>query len=375
MITNLKIKNFKCFREEKFSFKNITVLAGTNGSGKSSVIQSILLYRRALEVMSLNKDEVEVNGFYLLNLGEADKVINKNSIVDDESGKRYIEFNLKFIEGLQDNLILTSREQSPLSLEIESGHGAIIQSKFLEDYYFSYLNAERIGPRKKTSMRDTRLLDTGFQGEYTTYVIEQCDNRKIKIHEQMILQESNSEKFSHQVEGWLRRIISDVSFKITSMLNTGEVMISYDDDILPPSTGFGISYTLPIIVNGLLASSEPKSIMLVENPEAHLHPKGQSRIGRFLALLAISGVQVILETHSEHVLNGIRLELAANNSTDKGIVYFISREQSENKLDKQTKVEQIIIKPNGELNTWPKDFFDQDKNDLRELLRLKMEKK
>jgi predicted ATPase len=376
MITKLSLQNFKCFREEQFEIRNITVLAGMNGSGKSSIIQSILLYRRALEVLNLKQTEVEINGYYLLNLGEASKVIHQNAKLDENTGKALIKINVKFNSQVEDNIVFSGKEQS-LSLDIESKAkpGTFKQSKFLDDYNFSYLNAERIGPRKISLMRNTRILDTGFQGEYTSFVIDECNRKNLDVHENMLLKDAFNEKFLTQVEGWVSAIISEIKLKIIPIVATGEVLLSVDDDILPPSTGFGISYALPIIVNGLLASSLKNSIMVVENPEAHLHPQGQSKMGRFLALLSLSGVQVILETHSEHVLNGIRLELAANKQSEKGIIYFFSSEKEESSFQKTTKVKQILIKPNGELSSWPKGFFDQDKNDLRELLKLKMEQK
>ena len=77
------------------------------------------------------------------------------------------------------------------------------------------------------------------------------------------------------------------------------------DRMRPTNMGFGVSYALPVITAGLLAPAG--SLLVVENPEAHLHPAGQSRVGRFLAHLAASGVQVVAETHSDHVLNGVRL--------------------------------------------------------------------
>ncbi|MBK9636389.1 MAG: AAA family ATPase [Bacteroidetes bacterium] len=68
------------------------------------------------------------------------------------------------------------------------------------------------------------------------------------------------------------------------------------------NVGFGLSYALPIIVAAL--SSSENSLILVENPEAHLHPRGQSQLAKLLALAAQSGVQIIIETHSEHIING-----------------------------------------------------------------------
>ena len=69
-------------------------------------------------------------------------------------------------------------------------------------------------------------------------------------------------------------------------------------------TGDGLVQVLPIVVAALSAAED--SLLLIENPEANLHPAGQAHMGEFLAEVAAAGVQVILETHSDHVLNGIR---------------------------------------------------------------------
>lgn len=71
--------------------------------------------------------------------------------------------------------------------------------------------------------------------------------------------------------------------------------------------GFGVSYSLPIIV--ALLSAREGDILVLENPEAHLHPRGQRKIGELVALAAANGVQIFMETHSDHVLNGIRLSV------------------------------------------------------------------
>ncbi|HND20426.1 MAG TPA: AAA family ATPase, partial [Acidobacteriota bacterium] len=114
-----------------------------------------------------------------------------------------------------------------------------------------------------------------------------------------------------QTELWMRELIPDLEIRALTLPGVTAAALRFrkrghlDDWVRPANMGFGVSYTLPIIVAGLLA--RPGHMLVVENPEAHLHPQGQSRIGRFLALLAAKGVQVLIETHSDHVLNGIRL--------------------------------------------------------------------
>src|ERR1039458_3730849 len=71
----------------------------------------------------------------------------------------------------------------------------------------------------------------------------------------------------------------------------------------PSNIGYGLTYAFPLLVAGLCA--DPGQVLIVDSPEAHLHPRGQSRMGQFLAQAAAPGPQVIVETHSDHVLNGI----------------------------------------------------------------------
>ena len=142
-----------------------------------------------------------------------------------------------------------------------------------------------------------------------------------------------------------------------------------DTDFLSPyNFGFGISYVLPIIVTGLIA--ERGSMILVENPEAHLHPKGQSHIGYFLAVMAGSGIQVIVETHSEHVLNGIRIAALKNKVApdDISINFFSLKKEGKNT---RHMVEKINLDERMNLENWPEGFLDQEEEDLRTLRLLR----
>ncbi|WP_218020750.1 AAA family ATPase [Nocardia grenadensis] len=134
---------------------------------------------------------------------------------------------------------------------------------------------------------------------------------------------------------------------------------SYGAEIRPINTGFGVSYALPVIVAGLL--TQPGDMLLLENPEAHPHPAGQSRLGQFLSRVAGSGVQVVIETHSDHVLNGARLAVAEAESLQAGdmVVHYFDRDG----------VAPIQINDKGELDHWPSGFFDQIESDLGRLAR------
>jgi predicted ATPase len=138
-------------------------------------------------------------------------------------------------------------------------------------------------------------------------------------------------------------------------VSDGESHDDEDDDALSPPS-----------MNRRFASP-PGTLILIENPEAHLHPRGQSKMGELIALAASCGIQIILETHSDHVLNGIRkaVKYKKLDAEKVQINYF------ERYLQKGQPITEIItprIYPDGGIDKWPDGFFDQAEKDLMELL-------
>ena len=165
-------------------------------------------------------------------------------------------------------------------------------------------------------------------------------------------------------------IIPGIEINIDAFLKTNTARVSLrkkgsDTEFLHPNNiGFGITYVLPIIVSGLIA--QKGCMMIVENPEAHLHPSGQSRIGQFLGRIAGSGIQVVVETHSEHVINGVRLATLKKSISPKkvSILYF-----SQDTRAGTPKVEPINVTIDNDLTKWPAGFFDQEQRDLAEIIK------
>jgi len=126
----------------------------------------------------------------------------------------------------------------------------------------------------------------------------------------------------------------------------------------PIHAGFGLTQVFPIIVAAL---SLPKEhILLIENPEVHLHPAGQALMGQFLAEVAHAGVQVIVETHSDHVLNGIRRSVKAKNLSPDQVALHFFRNRSEG----ASQVVSPQLDRSGNLDNWPEGFFDQFDKDM-----------
>jgi len=373
MLNKLILNNFKCFQNNHISFNSLTIFVGGNGVGKSSIVQSLLLSKQSLDTIFSTKNstlldeiEVELNGPYSLNMGYTKNILSSNA------DSNTISFSL----------INRINQEAKLSFKFDETYGEHLLKGHLEPVEdktniplkgkLNYLSAERLGPRTGLPLTPTSDWHVGFQGEYTPHILFRADNNNKGINPSLRIKEVPN-KFSRQVEAWLQSIIPDLelNFKVfedVSMASLKYKNNSLDTDfITAPNTGFGISYTLPIIVAGLILSNEENATLIVENPEAHLHPYGQSRIGRFLANLTLCGMQVIVETHSEHVINGARIEMAKRKKSTDMKVNFLS-------LDKgDTRVTEIKTNEFGELSDWPLGFFDQEQQDLKELFQLKRE--
>lgn len=358
-LKRVHINNFKCHKNLELDLAPLTILAGGNASGKSSFIQSILMWRKSLD--DIKSDVLSTDNIYGLNCGLPSSMISsgftENKIsISVESGFKKLSISL---------LPQDAGEES-LSFTVEREWGA----QHFEFPRLFYLNAERNGPRIFSKLHESLGFYVGGNGENTGYVIHKMDRvdkirKEYEINEEM--RKAKVKRFSANCEYWLQHIIPEIEFQhhVDYKLNLATIEYRNKGELyLPTATGFGISYVLPIIVQGLVSTTQAErdSVLIVENPEAHLHPYSQSNVGKFLALVASYGAQVIIETHSEHIINGCRLQLAYMQDTDKMKIVF---------FDQDAKTTYINVEGNGELEHWPEGFFDQTKKDLRELLELR----
>ena len=138
------------------------------------------------------------------------------------------------------------------------------------------------------------------------------------------------------------------------------IRTSEDTDFHRPiNVGFGLTQVLPIIVAALSANKH--DLLLIENPEVHLHPAGQALMGQFLATVAHAGVQVIIETHSDHVLNGIRRAVKSSIVSPEQVVLHFFRPRSS---DDKSQVVTPQLDKTGNIDVWPEGFFDQFDKDM-----------
>jgi predicted ATPase len=373
---HIKIENFKCFHEAAIPLSKLTVFAGANGNGKSTAIQSLLFLRKTIEHCAKwengrfdysepNGLNVELNGSYCLDLGNSDYVIPVDSNIRDAVTLGLLdernEFTVTYSTNTGQELWLTP-----------TGIAGSYRDNPLCYQEFYYLNAERIGPRMSQHIKFYDYPNVGFKGEYTAQIISNL-NWNFKVEDARINSENLlGSRFEHYINAWLEFILPGVAvashFDDKTHTARIEVQSSYSKGyaVAPTNTGFGISYVLPVIVSGLIAKKD--RLLIVENPEAHLHPSAQSKIGQFLAVVANAGVNVIVETHSDHVINGIQIAVARQKIMPENVcINFFQHDNNAN----QPCVTAIGIKEKGELTDWPKGFFDQTQADYLHLIQLR----
>jgi predicted ATPase len=365
VITQIQILGFKRFQDRSFSLAPLTVLAGLNGSGKTSLIHAMLLACEAS--VGGSAKTVRLNGPFGVELGAAGQVRNWES-----SGA--VEFR---IESDSEKLLVFSLgvpSDDSLYLDVKKKPSKLPFAFSGKPRSFCYLSAERLGPRNVlgASPRPNDALEVGVRGENSAHIMAALGNKLMTESNRLhpLRKEDAPALLKYELELWIGEIAKPVEIDAEQYPGSTITALKFRSPggelVSPTNMGFGVSFALPVILAGLIAPKE--SLFIVENPEAHLHPAGQSRIGTFLAWLAGRGVQVLLETHSDHVLNGVRRAIGEYKYLDhqSANVHFF-----EDASDRKEAVHQLAFTPIGGISHWPKGFFDQFQIDASSLGKIR----
>ncbi|MCI5136845.1 MAG: DUF3696 domain-containing protein [Candidatus Electrothrix sp. AR1] len=387
MISKITAENYKCFSMNSFSLSPLTVLTGENAGGKSSLLQILALTQQSWLEQPLDRGLL-VNGAEL-KLGKCIDILNKqldSEIIAFEIETDGIFLRLEFSTGDGESSVAplhsgtkikTAPEWKERELpEFLPGLGNRFNDAALQEipaflelrdkiYDLQYITADRIGPRETHDINYSGVYrNVGLRGERAVWFLNKY--RK-KIVPAVRCHKGEPPVLDKQVEAWMAEIFSGFQFAVTPIPGTDLATLGLATEgnpeiTRPQNTGFGLSYTLPIFVACLAAPEN--GLVLIENPEAHLHPAAQSKFAAFLAKIVSSGVQIILETHSDHIINGVRKavrsEIINNNHA---LIYFFRQVESA----KQAKITCIEIDKKGNLTDWPRGFFDQLDDDFEVL--------
>ena len=368
MLTDLNLFQFKRFKDENIELFPLTLLTGVNGMGKSSIVQSLIVLRQSFDRGELqNHNKLIIEDKELVNLISPDDMLcadaeNKKvsiTLEDDKENKATWE-------------VIAEGKSNTLPFKYINKEGDIYSSALFAET-FQYLNAERIGPRVNYDRLSVNRQHSpiGYRGEFAANRILEAVNNLEEVQLEKVINKNFSSKVYDQLSAWVSEIIYPDTKVAIDGSDTSKIDLKYtfkeqpNKTFNPMNIGFGFSYALPVILAVLTA--KPNTLIIVENPEAHLHPRGQSRMGRLLALAAESGLQVIVETHSDHLLNGIRVAVKQGNlqCNKTQIHYFTNTPVTSADRYKIS----FAIEEDGSLERWPAGFFDEWDNMLTELLK------
>ncbi len=389
MLTQIDLRNFKCFEALKLPLSPLTLLSGTNASGKSSILQAFVLMHQTMREHEWSS-RLMLNGS-ALRLGTVADVTDQLhgrigqrhghrawgiSLADGDDSRYEWQFigatedmsmALDFVRGDSDHGEWEKDGQHRfrylLPHELYSSPAVASLSDRLRD--LAYLTAERLGPREFYSLEDPQLTPVvGSRGEHAISILHTSRDELVLNR---LVKDGTPPTLIRQTEAHMRVLFPHCEISVEEIPGANAVKLGLRtsrsvDSHRPLHTGFGLTQVLPIVVAAL--SRKEDGLLLVENPEIHLHPAGQAAMGEFLTWVATAGVQVILETHSDHVLNGVRRAVRDEIVPPEDVALYFIRSRYESERNDTPQIERPMLDVNGNIDNWPEGFFDQFERDI-----------
>ena len=433
MLTRLRLENFKAWDDTgDVELKPITGFLGTNSSGKSSLIQSLLLLKQTAESSDRGEAFNFVDSRAYADMGDFASVAHGHQVDravsialdwndertlhvrdDTEDGgpvaessrlgfqvasrmetagarsrvtvdrmaysvggavfgmrqtayRRYEVFsenaNFEFVSGRERHWAVTSPVKCyGFPDRVRANY---LNAEFLSDLEFAleerlentfHLGPIRAYPQRTYMWAGSQPRDTGRAGEYAIDALLAARERGRTFSRGVRRERANLEEY---VAHWLRRIGLVHEFRVEriaedSPLYRVKVRKSRRAvETLIPDVGFGVSQILPALV--LCFYAPEGSTVILEQPEIHLHPLAQSGLADALIdAYQKRGVQIIVESHSEHLLRRIQRRISEETiSQDHVGMYFCSQDSGG-----ASQIDRLELDEFGNISNWPENFF------------------
>ena len=422
MLRRLQLENFKAWKKADMRLAPLTGLFGTNSSGKTSILQFLLMLKQTVEssdralVLNLNGYYVELGTFRdilldnnlnnkllfnlkyeyidtitgLSELGSFDCEINQQKgrpILNDfhyslnngiklgvelqnDGSYKFISNNSEPSNRFYNAAASFFRFPSLFAFKIDSYDGDVVDDFTQSFTQIHYLGPLREYPKRNYTWGGERRSQIGNRGEYAIECI-------LASREQGDVIEHEDEIYSLEsyLAKWLRDLGLIQDFKIDSITEGGrlfEVRVRQTEKspyVLLTDVGFGVSQILPVLT---LCYYTPKgSILLMEQPEIHLHPRVQAGLADvFIDAIKKRGVQIILESHSEHLLRRLQLRIAQEKfSSDDAALYFCEIKEGYSEL------RDLQLDEFGNIKNWPDNFFGDEMTEVFQMTEAIAERK
>ena len=408
MITNITLENFKCFRQLSISPKQMTLFIGPNGTGKSGVMQALLLLKQSADV----GEWLEIDGT-LVRLSPSDFVnhtvsptfadvglsISGNWAVAMGRASSLVEFRIEFryrSDGRpsRGKLGRTRFRHSGVQFEIDSnkpenqrplqdpnnpevmyrfastrGGFDVFHAFASPDDYRPFAQFLREASQAPTSVMENLRIVPAVRGLVReTYSLGPEIFRNVSSQQGLSQQEeelTSSLGYSRhevaKVSNWMETV-TGVAFRtdVVPPQSVKPISVSQSGEVSLLAEGFGTNSLVHLLFE--LARAVPNSTVLMEEPEIHLHPKAQSDLASLIAKEAkSSGKQVIMTTHSEHIAGRLLTMLAERNLTPEDLAIY-SFEKDENGVCSASELE---LTENGQVIGGLNSFFQADMNEMR----------
>ena len=381
MITRLKLTNFKSHRNTELNTKPLTLITGVNNCGKSSILQALLLLRQSYKKGRLDKGldlneplvSVGVGNDALYRMGDPELAFEFDCIGNDSEIENY-RFAFDAEKGLNQSFLPVKEGSDRMDMDK-------LEKISLFNNDFQYLSASRWAGRSDFPLSsydvdtERQLSLNNGQGELVGNFLHKYQT--LDTYNYIDMKEDPLPLLS-QVEYWESRISNGLTLRVEQRQDKNGFNIFYGskgtngqksiDGLRAENIGYGVSYSLAIVV--ALLSACPGALLLIENPEAHLHPKGQAELADLICRVAQQGVQVVLETHSDHIVNGVLVNCKKFEEGEVGIekenvaIYYLSGQNDMH----ESMIEEVMIERGGFVEYQPKGFFDQVEQDRDYLL-------
>ena len=369
MLQELSLSNFKCFEHVALDCGSLNLLCGLNGMGKSSVIQAILALRQSFQSGHLQEGRLVLGG-PLVELGVGSDILFEDAL------EEVVGFGIR-VEGIQERWKQAFRYSTYEDCLSTTDASARIPKGLVDvpplGGQLVYVPAERLGPRKMYPLSEmqSETGEFGGQAELAWNLLHSRKRDRMGMTDPRCVGCFDAPRFrlDKVVDYWLQDVSPGAQLKMRSIPDASAITAGFTfhrkGDVptrryRATNVGFGLSYVMPVI---LALLSEEGTLCLIENPEAHLHPRGQTRLAELAVRAATAGVQVMVETHSDHFLDGVRIAVREGviPPSEIFIHYF---EHGEGR----TLVSSPKLDRDGRLDRWPKGFFDQHEDNLIRLL-------